>query len=299
VYDDPDAWGQLLFKPERDDRTRGYRTQADELFGEIMRYAIICDEASVVDITLLYQRALDQDMSVEVRRQIYRETAAAQQREPTVVSCNAYLPFIFCETADGIVGSATIDFVSLAELVDGDPMTRVKEVIGLIKRESITNRGSAFGALLFMGDSRVSRLLLAQRDRLAPDEVSIAMRSGTGLISAASVEFLIGWLEGMDGDPTDGLFGTVASGLVNVRRRQEAPLVMTGLRPFPVSSVTREEHARMARLIGLDDFTAQIAHRLLDLERTEPEPKIMPVVLEAWGISLPGSLDRSRLARMH
>jgi hypothetical protein len=83
-----------------------------------------------------------------------------------------------------------------------------------------------------------------------------------------------------------------------VRTRLKSPVVMTGLRPFPVSSVTQEEHARMARLIGIDEFTARIAHRLLDLERTEPEPKIMPVVLETWGIPLSGSTDRSKVARM-
>jgi hypothetical protein len=250
----------------------------------------------------MYERVMDSGMPVEIRRQIYQQTAAAQEREPAVVSCNAYLPFIFCETAEGIVGSATIDYASLAELNDGDPMTRVKEVIGLIERERIQNRGAAFGALLFMGDSRVTRLLVPLRDRLALDEVATAMRASTGAMSAASVEFVLDWLEGLDGDPTDGLFGTVASGLVNVRRRLKAPLVMTGLRPFPVSSVTPEEHARVARPIGIDDFTAQIGPRLLDLERTEPEPKIMPVVFETWGIPLSaagGAMSESKIARMH
>ena len=225
MHENPEAWGQLLFQPKLDDRARGYRTLADQLFGEIIRYAILCDEASVADVSSLYQRALDQGMSVETRRQIYQETVTAQQREPTAVSFNAYLPFIFCDTADGIVGSATIDYVSLAELIDGDPMTRVKEVVGFVGHRSIKNCGAAFGALLFMGDIRVSRLLRTLRDRLASDEVSIAMRGCTGQISAASVEFLIDWLEGMDADNAD--FGTVASGLVNVRTRLRSPLVMT------------------------------------------------------------------------
>ncbi|MCL2785536.1 MAG: hypothetical protein FWD55_08965, partial [Propionibacteriaceae bacterium] len=139
------------------------------------------------------------------------------------------------------------------------------------------------------------------RDQLAENEVAIAMRGSTGLISAASVEFLVAWLEGMDANSTDGLFGTVASGLVNVRRRAESPVVMTGRRPFPVDSVTREEQARMGRFIPIDEFTAQITPRMLNLERTEPEPKIMPVVLETWGISLSrtrGARRKSRTARM-
>jgi hypothetical protein len=292
----------LIFQHRLDDRIRGYRTPADGLFGEIIRYAILCEESSIAGLSLIYQQVLDRGMPIEIRREIYQQTAAAQQREPAVVSCNAYLPFIFCETAEGIVGSATIDYISLAELIDGDPMTRVKEVIGLIERESIQNRGAAFGALLFTGDSRATRLLVPLRDRLTLDEVATAMRASTGAMSVASVEFLLGWLESLDGDPTDGLFGMVASGLVNVRRRLKTPLVMTGLRPFPVNSVTPEEHARMARLIGIEEFTAQIAPRLLGLERTEPEPKIMPVVFETWGIPLSavgGSISETKITRMH
>ena len=302
MHEDSQAWAQLVYQPKLEDRIRGYRTRADELFGEIIRYATLGDQSSVAHLSRIYQQMLGRGMPVEIRRQIYQETASAQQSEPAVVSYNAYLPFIFCEAADGIVGSATVDFISVGELIDGDPMTRVKEVIGLIERKSLRNRGAAFGALLFTGDSRVSRLLLPLRDQLTENEVTIAMRGSTSLISAASVEFLIAWLEGMDANSTDGLFGTVASGLVNVRRRAESPVVMTGRRPFPVGSVTREEQARMGRFIPIDKFTAQITSRLLNLERTEPEPKIMPVVLETWGISLSGTggaRSRSKTARKH
>jgi hypothetical protein len=292
AHDDPDAWGRLIFQPKLDDRIRGYRTEADGLFGEIIRYAISSDENSVGDLFRLYQRVMCGRLPPEIRRRIYRETATAQQREPAVISCNAYLPFIFCETADSVVSSATIDYVSLADLVDGDPMSRVKEVIDLIKRGSIANRGAAFGALLFIGDRRVSELLLPLRDQLKGSEVAAAMRTGTGYISAASIEFLIDWLEGTRTDVTNGLFGTVASGLVNVRKRAESPLVLTGLRAFPVTGVAQEEQLRMACLVDIDYFIDQIAPRLIALERKELEPKIMPFVLDTWGI--PSSIVEKR-----
>jgi hypothetical protein len=62
-------------------------------------------------------------------------------------------------------------------------------------------------------------------------------------------------------------------------------MVMTGERPFPWASVTPEEQRRMARYIPIEEYTERIAPRLRALERREPEPKVMPQVLEVWGVS--------------
>jgi hypothetical protein len=64
------------------------------------------------------------------------------------------------------------------------------------------------------------------------------------------------------------------------------------------TSVEQDEQIQMARLIGIDEFTAGIAPRFLALERTESEPKIMPLVLETWDIACQ-PLINSDVARMH
>jgi hypothetical protein len=88
------AWAQLIFQPDSVERFRGYRTEADKLFGEIIRYAVLRDERTIFDLIGLYQRILRDRMLVETRHKIYEAIAAAQQREPGAISCNAYLPFL-------------------------------------------------------------------------------------------------------------------------------------------------------------------------------------------------------------
>ena len=43
----------------------------------------------------------------------------------------------------------------------------------------------------------------------------------------------------------------------------------------------------MQRPVSIDEYTARIAPRLLALERTELEPKVMPEVLAVWGLAPP------------
>ena len=55
--------------------------------------------------------------------------------------------------------SAVIDYVSLGSLTNGDPMSRVKDIIGMIESSMLENEGAAFGALLHISDKRVCDLV--------------------------------------------------------------------------------------------------------------------------------------------
>ena len=127
------------------------------------------------------------------------------------------------------------------------------------------------------------RTFLPLRDSLTSAEANEAVLCYGGFIHAATTEFQIDWLEGMQGNARD-LFGVVVSGLMLSRKGMKAPLVMTGERPFPANSVAPEQHRRMARFVPIEEFTERVAPRLRELARTEPPPKVMPDVLEAWAI---------------
>jgi hypothetical protein len=164
-------------------------------------------------------------------------------------------------------------------------MSRVKDVIEVIVCQRADNVGAVFGALLHLGDPRVCALLVPLRDGLTDFEANEAVRCFTGAVHAATTEFLLDWLEGLEGDGQDRRFGIVASGLLLLRRGMQHPMAMTGERPFPLASVTPEEDRRMARYIPIAEYTQRIAPRLRALERREPEPKVMPQVLEVWGVA--------------
>jgi hypothetical protein len=133
----------------------------------------------------------------------------------------------------------------------------------------------------------VTALLWPVRETLTKEAVDAAVRCSTGFISAAAVEFYLDWLEERQGALDDGLFGSIAAGLLLAQRNAKVDLVMTGSRPFPANGVSSEEYRRMAVMVPLADYTARIAPRLYALYRAEPPPKVMEHVLQILGLPLP------------
>jgi hypothetical protein len=253
------------------------------LLGEIMRYGALSDAALIEPLRQLYSWFVDGGMPAALRFEVYQCATGLQHLPDFPV--NTFLPFVACDPTPAICSRAVIDFVSIAQLTDGDPMSRVRDIIGIMADPRIANRGAVFAGLLYLGDPRVCALLMPLRDALTKDEVRDAVLSHTEFVHASTTEFLIDWLEGMEGDHSDSMFAFVAAALSRTRRITKLLSVMTGERPFPVYSVTQERQREMARLIPIEEYTQRIAPRLRALERTEPEPKVMPDVLAAWGIS--------------
>jgi hypothetical protein len=111
-------------------------------------------------------------------------------------------------------------------------------------------------------------------------------------VSAATIEFILDWLEGLDNADQGVLFGNLGANLVLQKRHMTAPLVATGLRPFPVTSATPREQRYMAKWIPFEDYSRRVAPRLFALEQAESAPKVMSAVIVAWGL---GERDLSGL----
>ena len=79
-------------------------------------------------------------MTEEQRYAVYRHVAGFVEHT-TVVSINAFLPFIAEDNSKMIVLTAVINYVSLGPLTDGDPMSRVKDIIGMIESNVLENEG--------------------------------------------------------------------------------------------------------------------------------------------------------------
>jgi hypothetical protein len=119
------------------------------------------------------------------------------------VAADTRLPFIAEDNSRRIVSTAVINYVSLGPLTDGDPMSRVKDVIGMIESNMLENEGAAFGALLNIGGRRVCDLLIPLRDSLDRDAINNAVNCSTGFIYSATADFYLNWLEGMEGTDQD------------------------------------------------------------------------------------------------
>jgi len=219
----------------------------------------------------------------EQRFELYQHVAGLVENVP-FVSANAFLPFIAEDTARRIVSTAVIDYVSSGQLTDNDPMSRPKDIIGMIESSFLENEGAAFGALLYLGDERVCRLLWPIRDSLDNAAINEAVNCSTGFMYSATADFYMDWLEGMEGDLEDGLFGIVASGLYLLKKSSQQDLVFTGQRPFPAKDASPEEFQAMRTSISIGKYLEGAAPRFFALERTEPPPRVMPHVLLEWGL---------------
>jgi TPR repeat protein len=186
----------------------------------------------------------------------------------------------------GIVSTATLDYVSVAKIEEGaDPMLVPRHVVQMIEGKHPVNRGAVFGGLLSTGDPRVcSGLLWDLRHQLSEDEINEACLCHTGFIGSAAVEFYLKWLEEIVHAGQLYLFGKLASGLALLRRNVQTEFVFTGQRPFPYASVKGEELLAVLKPVPIDNFTRQIAPRMLHLSNLEHEPKVMPEVLDIWSI---------------
>ena len=280
---DPKRFMELITTEDPAKRVEALRGSLDDMvLCEIVRYGVYNHQKMIGPLAEFYKEYFSA-VPEERRWQVFRHVSGLAQ-ETSFLSINAFLPFIIEDHSLRIVSTAVIDYVSIGDLTGGDPMSRVKDIIGVIENGQLQNEGAAFGGLLSLGDDRVCHLLAPLRDRLDSTAIDEAIKCGTGLIHAASIEFYLDWMESLDADYFDGRFGAIASGLVLLKRQHQVDWVSTGRRPFPVRSADEGEWMKIANPIGVDAYAKRIAPRLYGLERSEPPPRIMPHVLKEWGL---------------
>jgi hypothetical protein len=292
-------WGAVTNEDDRQRISAAGGTLHDCALCEIVRYGVHNKSEMVAPLIQFYRRYIAQMPEEHCSALLTHVVGFIENTE--TVKANALFPFITEDARLKIASSAVIDYVSLGELVNNDPMSRVKEIIGMIEGDHVENVGAAFGALLHIGDGRVCQLIRPLRDTLDEAAVRDAMNCATGFIHSASVEFYLDWLEGMEGHYSDSVFGLVVSGLVLIKKghRQIKGSICTGHRPFPIRGVTHEQWIEAQNPMALESYIERIAPRLYALERTEPPPRILPHVLTEWGLKPASSLTETAPLEWH
>jgi hypothetical protein len=193
--------------------------------------------------------------------------------------------FMLLDSANGVVSTATIDYVSLGPLIDDDPMTRPNDVIQMLKVGTPVNPAAVFGGLLALGDPRVCELLQPHRSYLTADDITTVSKCYSGLTAKCVVEFYLDWLdEYVESRDYNGesIFGNLVAGLYRLASDRAMPFVVDGHRPFPVP--TDDSGWPDITEIDPDEFASSIEQRLLDIERREGIPKIMPHAIRAFDL---------------
>jgi hypothetical protein len=278
---DPGRFWGLVTNDDSQVRYAAFDTIDDLLICEIVRYGVFNKPEMAGPLATLYR---EQFMQIPEERRLGVYLQIAGFVEHTSVSINAFLPFVTQEGARPIVATAVIDYASFGPLTDGDPMSRVKDIIEMIEEGRLRNEGAAFGALLHIGDKRACDLLLPLRDSLDNAALKEAVNCGTGFVHSSTVEFYLDWLEGLEGDDQDVTFSQVVAGLGNLMRVRQADQIFTGERPFPTRGVSRERWTELQKPVPLAEYVQGISRRMYALERAEPPPRIIPHMLAKWGL---------------
>src|SRR5262245_21847502 len=91
----------------------------DLLLCETVRYGVFNKQEMIGPLASVYRGPVMQ-MSEDRRLSVQRHVAGFVEHT-SIVSANAFLPFIAEDDARAVVSTAVIDYVSLGLLTDGDP----------------------------------------------------------------------------------------------------------------------------------------------------------------------------------
>jgi hypothetical protein len=268
LLDDPDGYSSL--SGEEFDRF---------VFFVIGVYGMTCREEMVPKIINLYSLFLER-VAPDQRLLNYLTTRNLVVNEG--MSVNGLFLYLVCDDNIGIVSSAALDYAVLHPLKNQDVLTGPKSLLRLIRQGTITNRAAAFGGLVMLGDQRVMDLLKQVRHEFNDDDLEIVTHCRSGFLNSATVDFYVSWLEDLQGDYGDSVFGIIAAALCNLVRGTEEPVVRSIERVFPS---TPENCIRLLASWPLEEFAEALAPRLRAIAAWEKEPRIMPYVLKEWGLT--------------
>lgn len=255
------------------------------VFGSIALYGVTNDEARIPalqDLYEFYQTRIDVGGRLELMASVDEVVGSGK------CSATAFFPFLFHDETEAVVATATMDFASRTPQEDGDPMTGPKMLLQYFVEGRARRRQGIFAGLTLLGDRRVYELLESYRDDLTDDELRDVTMAFHGVAHAAAIEFYLDWLEQTDDEGSPTRFAHLCAALARIGRDalprpgQTEPIVVDVERAFPVTD--EKQPVRYVREYLLREYADIIAPRLRALARAEHGERLVPRVMELWGI---------------
>jgi hypothetical protein len=203
--------------------------------------------------------------------------------EKGVSAARSLEPFIYHDPAYSVVASAALKIAVLMPLRHSDEMTGPKyvcQLIGSVKADQV--RGQMLSGLLLIGDQRVMPTVRECFRLLGPAGRRELARSWSGFAHKAVVDFLVDWLD--DTVERGAEFGSVAGTLGRLAIQAQPRSVLDVRRRFPANEGPDQEAIEVVRAWSIREYGQIIAPRLRALAQRERAPKVIPVVMDAWGI---------------
>ena len=250
------------------------------LFRQCVLFDLLADERNRIGPLMRLYHVCVERLDVDARSRVLERVGA--QIEQLEQAPNGLLPFLYEDPHPAIVSGASLQSAVLMPLRDGDPLSGPRTLCEMADQlGDEQRRGHVLGGLLLLGDRRVLPLLDARLPTFSPEGLVALAHPISGYVHAAHVEFLVGALERLP-EPS---WGGIAAGLVRLRQTARRDTVMDVERKLPSWAHEDGPQVRVLREWPLDAFAAEIGPRLRALAAREHEPRVLPAVLESWGIA--------------
>jgi Tfp pilus assembly protein PilF len=236
----------------------------------------------------MYSRLLE-DLSPIERGRIIDEVCASLP--VGIAAVNTLALFVHAEPDPGVAATAVINIAHVAPLSGDDPLSGLSMLTSLYEHEhtSETVRISVFSGLLLLGDRRVLPILDRLWGLLGRQGRRRVLYAKSGVAYASTVDFL---LDRLGKERDEGLFGSLAAALCRLPEEtaqgRHPGYVVDVARRLPSSFLESEPTLTLLDACPIEVYGARIAPRLKELAREESEPKVLPMVMAAWGIDLDG-----------
>ncbi len=262
------------------------------LFDACRMYGIADDVEMQQGLFSLYDYAV-QHTDYEERANVLSDVCDLVETRRT--HARVLLPFIYHEPDLTLVSSAALSYMhgfTLDSPIQVDGMFAARMLWKAVSSSGNTHAAMGVAQAVYLLGTEDARPLLDRVwSQLEGSEFDIVLGANSGRIHKARVDFLLDKLEEL-GDVCDSvLFGSVAGALARTGRQASRDGVFEIERQMPAFIVPglppeQQQGVRVLRSWTITEYRRMIASRLRAIAAHEPEPKVMHIVAEIWGISL-------------
>lgn len=266
---DPAAWSTLS------------RTEMQMLVYQQILESAWNDEGDVVfRVADLYKAAMKR-LSTTDRQYVAEEVATKYALFGNSFG-RLFAPWSMTETEPGVIAKASLDFAQYfnERKEDGSTMHGVEALAMVIRNHVTIHPGATLGGLLMLGDRRYMQFLDGIWTLLNPDDELELTRTGSGFMYAATIDFLLDWMEAVD----DSRIGYPSTMLAQLRKNSVHDTVYEIERDLPVSPHTSDGVVRFVNQWSAREYGQMIAPRLQALADREKGEIVIPLVMHAWGV---------------
>jgi hypothetical protein len=244
----------------------------------LLEYGRTSDERAIPNLFRRYQRIVAKVPSSERYELMQRVSSSVEAGETSI---NALNPFVSLESDFTVLSSAALNFATLMPGTAADPVAGPRYVLSLAELSDDQEcRLGLIAGLVALGERRVGGIINGCWELLDLQHQQLLIDRWNGYLTAGVVEFYLTWLESLsdEGQP----FGWLAGLLMRMPRDRNLPQVVDIIRTY--STERNEVVVIPVEHWTVEEYGELIQPRLAALEAKESAPKVLPAVMQAWGL---------------